>query len=139
MLAAKIDLLLKKLDDTPKAKVQAHDACMTCEHCGNTSHTGDKCPKHTSEDVNFVNNNFSGFHPQHGWNSRPHIPFSGQGNSSCNTSSFNKSPFDQKTINDSISRKFLSNDKVLENLSLQMETLNSAMKNQLSFNKILET
>ena len=129
MLATKMDLLLKKLDDAPKAKVQALDARMTCEHCGNTGHTGDSCPKHTSEDVNFVNN----------LNSRPNIPFSGQGNSSGNTLSFNKSPFDQKTINDSISKKFLSNDRVLKTLSLQMETLNSAMKKQLSFNKMLET
>ena len=53
--------------------------------------------------------------------------------------SFNKSPFDQKSINDSISKKFISNGRVLETLSLQMETLNSAMKNHLSFNKMLET
>ena len=27
---------------------------MTCEHCGNTGHTGNSCPENGSEDVNFV-------------------------------------------------------------------------------------
>jgi len=54
-------------------------------------------------------------------------------------SSLIKNPFDQKTVNDSISKKFHANDRVLESLSHQLETLNSAMKNQLSFNKMLET
>ena len=112
---------------------------MTCEHCRNTGHIGDNCSEGSSKDVNFINNNFSGSRPQPGWSSHPQLPFLGQGNSSGNTQSFNKNPFDQKTINDSISKKFLSNDRVLETLSLQMETLNSAMKNQLSFNKMLET
>ena len=54
MLATNMDLLLKKLDDTLEAaKVQALDARMTCKHCGNTGHIGDKCPECTSEDVNF--------------------------------------------------------------------------------------
>ena len=42
-------------------------------------------------------------------------------------------------MNDSISKKFHANDRMFESISLQMETLNSAMKNQLSFNKMLET
>ncbi|KAJ1270500.1 hypothetical protein BS78_06G056600 [Paspalum vaginatum] len=42
-------------------------------------------------------------------------------------------------MNDSNSKKFHANDRMFESLSLQMETLNSAMKNQLSFNKMLET
>ena len=75
-----MDHLLKKLDDAPEAvKVQALDARITCKRCGNTSHTGDNCPEHSSEDVNFLNNNFSGSHPQPGWNSHPNIPFFGQG------------------------------------------------------------
>ena len=59
--------------------------------------------------------------------------------SSGGSQQFNKNPFDQKTVNDSISKKFYANDRVLESLSNQLETLNSAMKNQLSFNKMLET
>jgi len=58
--------------------------------------------------------------------------------SSSSSQQFTKNSFDQKAVNDSISKKFHANDRVLESLSNQMETLNSAMKNQLSFNKMLE-
>jgi len=68
------------------------------------------------------------------------MPFSGQGNSSGNSQQFNKpSSFDPKAVYDSISKKFHANDRLFESVSLQMETFNSAMKNQLSFNKMLET
>ncbi|KAJ1279158.1 hypothetical protein BS78_04G133700 [Paspalum vaginatum] len=142
MLAAKMDLLLKKPEDTPEAvPVQALDSRMTCEHCGNTGHMRNNCPGNGSEDVNFINNNSfnNGPRPQPGWSSRPHLPFSGQGTSSSSSQQFNKNPFDQKAVNDSISKKFHANDRILENLSLQMKTLNSSLKNQLSFNKMLET
>jgi len=33
----------------------------------------------------------------------------------------------------------MANDKILENLSEKMDSFNSAMKNQLGFNKMLET
>ncbi|WVZ52265.1 hypothetical protein U9M48_003341 [Paspalum notatum var. saurae] len=82
MLAAKMDLLLKKLEGAPEAvPVQALDSRMTCEHCGNTGHTGNSCPENGSEYVHFINNNsFSnGPRPQLGWNSRPNLPFAGQG------------------------------------------------------------
>jgi len=129
MLTAKMDLLLKKLEDAPEAvPVHAQDSRMTCEHCANISHTGNSCPGNGLEDVNFINNNnFSnGPRPQPGWNSRPHLPFSGQGTSSGNSQQFNKNSSDQKAMNDSISKKFHANDRILETLSLQMETLNSA-------------
>ncbi|KAJ1288533.1 hypothetical protein BS78_02G096200 [Paspalum vaginatum] len=142
MLAAKMDLLLKKLEDAPKAvPIQALDSRMTCEHYRNIGHRGNICPENGSEDVNFINsNNFNNRpHPQPSWNSRPHLPFSGQGTTSSNSQQFNKNPFNQKAVKDSIIKKFLANNGILKNLSLQMETLNSAMKNQLSINKILET
>ena len=44
MLAAKMDLLLKKLDEGNKHQmfvpVQAMDSYMTCEVCGNGGHLG---------------------------------------------------------------------------------------------------
>jgi rubrerythrin len=48
MLAAKLDLL-KKFEERPQAKapmqaLQAVDAHMTCEVCGNTGHSGNDCP-----------------------------------------------------------------------------------------------
>ena len=45
----------------------------------------------------------------------------------------------QKQINDNISEKFLANDKILESLAMQLEGFNSVIKNQLSFNKMIET
>ncbi|WVZ48697.1 hypothetical protein U9M48_000116 [Paspalum notatum var. saurae] len=144
MLAAKMDLLLKKLNDTPEAApVHALDSHMTCEVYGNTGHSGNSCPETQPDDANFISNSTNGFNgnrPQPGWNSRPSLPFSGQGNSSSSQQfSKNNYSFDQKSVNHSISKKFHANDRLFESISLQMETLNSAMKNQLSFNKMLET
>ncbi|KAJ1268093.1 hypothetical protein BS78_07G110400 [Paspalum vaginatum] len=104
--------------------VQAILFCGLAEHCGNTDHTGNSCPGNGLVDVNFINNN--------SFNNGPRT------SSGC-SQQFNKNPFNQKAVNDSISKKFHVNDRILESLSLQMETLNSAMKNQLSFNKMLET
>ena len=47
--------------------------------------------------------------------------------------------FGQKQINDNISKKFLANDKILESLAGQLDGINSVIKNQLSFNKMIET
>ena len=142
MPAAKMDLLLKKMDENPSHEAsQALDSHIICEVYGNTGHSGNDCLETRQEDVNFVNNN-NGFHPQAGWNTRPNIPFNGQGNNSGQSQPFfksNNNSFDQKAVNDSISKKFHANDRILENISGQMESLTSAMKNQLSFNKILET
>jgi hypothetical protein len=48
MLSAKIDLLVKKLEDRASEKKEVmyiHDSRMTCEVCGNTRHSGSNCPK----------------------------------------------------------------------------------------------
>ena len=48
LLAAKIDLLMKWLDDRapePSGTVQAMDSHITCEVCGNVGHSGNSCPK----------------------------------------------------------------------------------------------
>ena len=54
MLSAKMDLLMKKLEDQANEKQEVmhiHDSRMTCEECGNTGHSGNNCPK-IHEDVN---------------------------------------------------------------------------------------
>ena len=59
MLSTKMDLLMKKLEDQTNEKQEVmhiHDSCMTCEECGNTGHSENKCPK-THVDVNFINKN----------------------------------------------------------------------------------
>ena len=49
LLATKIDLLIKRLDDhatePTTGTVQAMDSHMTCEVCGNVGHSGNNCPK----------------------------------------------------------------------------------------------
>ena len=48
MLSAKMDLLMKKLEDRANEKkkvMHIHDSRMTCEECGNTRHLGNSCPK----------------------------------------------------------------------------------------------
>jgi hypothetical protein len=56
MLSAKMDLLMKKLDERDNEKKEVkliHDSRMTCEECGGTSHSGNNCPK-IQEDVNYI-------------------------------------------------------------------------------------
>jgi hypothetical protein len=61
MLAAKIDLLMKRLDDhaagkeAMKSTVQAMDSHMTCEVCGEVGHLGNNCLE-THEDAVYINN-----------------------------------------------------------------------------------
>ena len=48
MLSAKMDLLMKRLEDWANEKqdvMHIHDFCMTCEECENTKHSGNNCPK----------------------------------------------------------------------------------------------
>jgi hypothetical protein len=59
MLSAKMDLLMKKLEDRVSEKKEVmhiNDSRMTCKVCGDTRHLGNNCPE-TQEDVNYINNN----------------------------------------------------------------------------------
>ena len=52
MLSAKMDLLMKKLEDRANEKQEVmhiHDSRMTCEVYENTKHSGNNCPE-THED-----------------------------------------------------------------------------------------
>ena len=117
---------------------------MPCETCGETGHSGSSCPL-TQEDANFIgtnNNPNSGFHPQQGWNSKPNLPFGQQQGMSFNNNfqpTLKDLVYGQKQINDIISKKFLANDKILESMATQLEGFNSIIKNQLRFNKMIET
>ena len=61
------------------------------------------------------------------------------GNSFGNLPSLSDLVLGQTKINDSINKTIVANDKILESLSEKMDSFNSAIKNQLSFNKMLET
>jgi hypothetical protein len=45
----------------------------------------------------------------------------------------------QSRLLDQMSKKVASNDKTLENINARMDTFASAIKNQHSFNKMLES
>ena len=83
MLSAKMDLLMKKIEEgsnskkdhevvQPYATARAIEVDPWCEVCGGDDHSGNNCPE-TREDVNFINNNNNGYRSQQqgGWNSRP--------------------------------------------------------------------
>jgi hypothetical protein len=63
MLAAKIDLLLSRLNESAaekeamKSTVQAMDSHMMCEVCGDIRHSRNNCPE-TCEDATYINNGF---------------------------------------------------------------------------------
>jgi len=64
MLAAKMDLLMKRLDERATKKKEVmhiHDFGMTCDECEETGHTGTNCPELT-EDVNYINNNNNNYY-----------------------------------------------------------------------------
>ena len=85
MLAAKLDLLLKKLDKGNRQRmpvsVHSMNSYSMYEVCGDGGHSGNDCPE-THEDAAYINNNNNtGFCPQggQGWGqTRP--PFHGGGN-----------------------------------------------------------
>jgi len=60
MLAAKMDLLMKRLEKRATEKKEVmhiHDSGMTCGECGETRHTCTNCPE-LREDMNYINNNY---------------------------------------------------------------------------------
>jgi hypothetical protein len=149
MIATKMDLLMKKLEaSTNMGTAKIMDAHMTCEVCGNVGHSGNDCLE-TREEASFINNgNTNGFRNNkinnQGWNSRPNFLFNNQNggnysNSFNNLTSINYLVFGQARSNESLNKKLVANEKVLENLNSTIESFTTAMKNQLSFNKMIAT
>ena len=69
MLSAKMDLLIKKLEDQANEKQEVmhiNESCMTHEECGNTGHLDKNFPK-PHEDVNFINNSDNYCPPTKSW------------------------------------------------------------------------
>nr|AAX92771.1 Transposable element protein, putative [Oryza sativa Japonica Group]ABA93315.1 Transposable element protein, putative, Retrotrans_gag [Oryza sativa Japonica Group] len=59
LVAAKLELLMKHLDDhekRPQGTVKALDSHVTCEVCGGTGHLGNDCPE-TREEAMYMGNN----------------------------------------------------------------------------------
>jgi hypothetical protein len=144
-----MDLLMKKLEASSNMETATiMDAHMTCKVCGNVGHSGNDCPE-TREEANFINNgNNNGFcnnnYNNQGWNSRSNFSFNNQ-NGGNYSNNFNNQPsikdlvFGQARINENLNKKLAANEKFLENLNSNIESFTTAMKNQLSFSKMIET
>jgi hypothetical protein len=120
---------------------------MTCEECEEVGHSGRNCLEF-QEDVNYFNNN-TNFRPQQnqGWNQQQRPNYSGnyQGNYQDNNfNNFNQPLLrdlvaGQSRILDQMSKKITANDKIIENINNRMDSFSSAIKNQHSFNKMIES
>jgi hypothetical protein len=110
-------------------------------------HSGNDCPE-AKEEASFINNGNNNWsrnnYNNQGWNSRPNFPFNNQ-NGGNYSNNFNNQPFikdlifGQARINENLNKKLAANEKVLENLNSTIESFTTAMKNQLSFTKMIET
>jgi hypothetical protein len=147
MLTAKIDLLMKKLENTGLDHLKMVDAHVTCEECGEPDHMGINCPT-VSQDVNFVGNSNSGFHPNQcfnvGWNKLSFLfnncQQGGMGqNINRSEPSLKDIIRDQLRINSKVGKKLLATDMILESIDSKMNNFTVAVQNQLNFNKMLET
>jgi hypothetical protein len=147
MLTAKIDLLMKKLENPSLDHLKMVDARVTCEECGERGQMGINCST-VSQDVKFIGNSNYGFHPNQGFNTgwhKPSFPFNsrqqgGNGqNYNRNEPSLKDIIRDQVRINDEVGKKIYATSKLLENINAKMDSITVVTQNQLSLNKILET
>ena len=103
MLAAKIDLLLKILDEraagkeSMKGTVKAMDLQMTSEVCGEVGHSGNDCPE-THEEASYINNGFRQGN-NNGWSNETH-PQGGNLNFNSNQPSLKDLVLGQAKINE---------------------------------------
>jgi bacillopeptidase F (M6 metalloprotease family) len=102
MLSAKMNLLMKRLDERDREKevMHIHDSHMTYEECGYTGHSGSNCPE-LQEDVNYLNNNYY-YRPQQnqGWNQQQRPNYSGNYSDNYEgNNSFNQPPLRELVLN----------------------------------------
>jgi hypothetical protein len=135
MLTAKIDLLLKKLENLGRDHLKMVAARVMCVECGETCHIGINCST-VSQDVNFFGNCNNGFCPNQGFNvgwNKPSFPFDNcqQGGMGQN---FNRSEpslkdivRDQLKINSEVGKKLLATDRILESIESKMNNFTVAV------------
>ena len=93
------------------------------------------------EDANIIINNSAPQQQRQGWNQQQQSTYQGKylGNYyNCfnrNQPSLRDLILEQARINENISKKLSPNDKVLENITIKIESFSSAIKDQLSYNK----
>jgi hypothetical protein len=85
----------------------------------------------TREEATYINNGFRQPQVNNGWNNQPRP----QGNSNFNSNYNSNQPslkdlvLGQAKINENLTQKLSTNDKILTNINSQMEGLTSAVKN----------
>jgi len=97
--------------------------------------------------VNYINNNNNYYYnrPQQnqGWNQqRRNYSGNYQGNNSYNNNNFpplRELVSNQGKLMNNLSKKLASNDEMLENINNIMDNFSTAIKNQISFNKMIES
>ena len=113
---------------------------MTCEVYGEVEHLENNCLE-THEEPSYINNGFRQGN-NNGWNNQSRLQ---GGNSNFNSNYNSNQPslkdlvLGQAKINENLTKKLMYNDKMIENINLKLEHLSSSVKNQLSFNKMIET
>jgi hypothetical protein len=128
MLTAKIDLLMKKLENPSLDHLKMADAQVTCEECRETGHMGINWPT-VPKDANFIGNFNNGFRPNQGFNARwnkPSFLFNNRQQGGMRQN-FNRSEpslkyivRDQLRTNSEVGRKLLATDKMLESIDSKM-------------------
>jgi hypothetical protein len=129
MLTAKIDLLMKKLENLCLDHLKMVDASVACEECSEIGHMGNNCPM-VPQYVNFVGNSNQGLNA--GWN-KPSFPFDNcqQGGNEQNLNRNERSLRDiiryQVRINDEVGKKIHATNKLLENINAKMDNFTVGM------------
>ena len=104
---------------------------------------GDHCPV-IQEEALYLNGNNNRYRPQRGQGWNQPRPYYQGGNGYPNSFNPNQPTlrdlvYGQAKINESLQKKLAANDKSMETIHAKMDGFSIAIKNQLSFNKMLET
>ena len=97
------------------------------------------------EDPNIVINNSAPQQQRQGWNQQQRLNYQGKYPGNYYNSSNSKQPslrdliLEQARIKENISKKLAFNDKVIENINTKMDNFSSIIKDQLSYNKKIES
>nr|ABA92211.1 hypothetical protein LOC_Os11g11840 [Oryza sativa Japonica Group] len=109
LLATKLDLLMKCLDDhkkRPQGTAKALDSHVMYEVCGGMGHSGNDCPE-TCEEAMHMGNNSNGYRLQggQGWNqTRPYYQGGNNNGNFCNQPSLKDLVFAQAKTTDALAQ-----------------------------------
>lgn len=142
VLALKDEQLLQKLDERAAiinhGTVRPTTSQMTCDVCGTIGHSGHHCHE-THEKASYINNRNRQPGGNNGWN------IQSQGNSNSHFHSNSNQPslrdliYSQTETTENLHRQMLHNELTLQHFYSKIEYISSFIRNQLSFNFMIET